>query len=92
VGMARLCLAFSLLAAALGAFAITAAGRADRVALSSGWPKVNHLRDGSTVSVWRNGRVVERGRGGRVHLIRTAGAMRGTSGGFASWAAFAQLC
>jgi len=30
------------------------------------WPKISRLRDGSTVSVWRNGRVVVRGRSGKL--------------------------
>jgi hypothetical protein len=35
-------------------------------AASSNWPKINRLGDGSTVSVWKNGRVVQRARGGKV--------------------------
>src|SRR5581483_11026069 len=34
--------------------------------LSTGWPRVSHLSDGSTVSVWKSGHVVERNRRGRI--------------------------
>jgi hypothetical protein len=32
----------------------------------SHWPEISHLRDGSTVAVWEDGRVIERDRAGRV--------------------------
>src|SRR5258708_980530 len=33
-------------------------------ASAGSWPRVSHLRDGSTISVWQNGRVVQRDRHG----------------------------
>jgi hypothetical protein len=34
--------------------------------LSTRWPRVSHLADGSTVSVWKSGHVVERDHRGRI--------------------------
>jgi len=35
-------------------------------AAPNGWPRVSHLADGSSVSVWQSGRVVERDRRGKL--------------------------
>jgi hypothetical protein len=52
----RMSVAAALVAAAVCVSAASAA--------AGGWPKVTHLRGGSTVSVWSNGRVVERSASG----------------------------
>ena len=41
---------------------------------SSSWPKVTRLRDGSSVSVWRNGRVAERRASGKLESLSFCGS------------------
>ena len=48
------------------------------------WPRVSHLADGSSISVWQNGRVVERDRRGQL----TADSYCGSYSRYEHWVEF----
>jgi hypothetical protein len=51
---------------------------------SERWPKVTRLGDGSTISVWRNGRVVERSASGKLESVSFCGSYKR----YAHWVRF----